>query len=153
MLVLVVNIAWCFVGAEKIMDHKNIAIYIGLLLSHIMAVIVILYGMIFVPSKLYLLITSCDELRSDPRFTGSYENITKFTKVMTKLCLKTTKYLDGIKMNRDTISLVSLFIENMRSGDVGLTFMKLFIIDKTTMVTVFGSLISYIIVIMQFKPS
>ncbi|KAK6192071.1 hypothetical protein SNE40_003615 [Patella caerulea] len=320
---------WCLIGAQKDMDQKNIAIYIGLLLSSIMALILILYGMIYVPSKLYLLITSADKLRSDPRFAGSYDNITKFTKVMViiimivcfmlvlsqitvtpvftndyicflspagagswyywvnivnifpaailffgqkfiiiltigvlckivtiefnacntefrkmldsdqttemvemirkryfaitkfaeqvddflnpyvvleigvsstcvclyihaiayghssliilliwcgllilatseillvlksgvalnesaKLCLETTKYLDGRKMNRETISLVTLFIENMRSGDVGLTFMKLFILDKTTMVTVFGTMISYIIVIMQFKPS
>ncbi|KAK6192063.1 hypothetical protein SNE40_003608 [Patella caerulea] len=69
-----------------------------------------------------------------------------------KQCLETSKYLDGTKMGHKTIAMVTLFAENMRSTEVGLSFMKLFIIKKSTIITIVGTLISYIIVVIQFRP-
>ncbi|KAK6192072.1 hypothetical protein SNE40_003616 [Patella caerulea] len=82
-----VNVSWCLVGAEKTMDHKNIAIYIAILLATAMRLIVTLYGMIFVPSKLHMIITACDQLRSNPWFYLSYKKLRRFTKVMVIICV------------------------------------------------------------------
>ncbi|XP_050416703.1 uncharacterized protein LOC126830358 [Patella vulgata] len=70
----------------------------------------------------------------------------------TTVCLETSQLLDGAKMNTETVGILTLYIDNMKSNHLGLTFLKLFVLDKATILTVFGSLISYVIVIVQFKP-
>ncbi|ESP02428.1 hypothetical protein LOTGIDRAFT_172085 [Lottia gigantea] len=70
-----------------------------------------------------------------------------------KCCLETSKRFNMNKLNTETMSAFTLFLENMKNTDTGLSFLKLFIVDKTAMLTIAGTLISYIIVVLQMKPT
>ncbi|ESO95515.1 hypothetical protein LOTGIDRAFT_160675 [Lottia gigantea] len=64
-----------------------------------------------------------------------------------KRCLEVIHDLDGNKMNVKSIALITLFADNVRHSEHGLSFMKLFLLNNSVIITIIGTILIGTIII------
>ncbi|KAK2156345.1 hypothetical protein LSH36_216g07079 [Paralvinella palmiformis] len=60
--------------------------------------------------------------------------------------------LDLENANCELMGQVAMLLNRVSSGSIGMTALKLFVVDKQSILTILGMMITYFIVIVQFAP-